>query len=82
MTTFETTSAQRIQLARIVVAMRHTGLGAGLVRRAQKLAREDQGAYELLELWSEETDERERQVILADIQDMLDEDDALRGSAA
>jgi len=77
MTTFKTTDAQCIQLARIVVAMSDAGLDAGFVRRANDLAREDQGAYELLELWSEEEDEREREEILADMQDMLDEADDL-----
>ncbi len=77
MTTFKTTDAQCIQLARIVVAMSDAGLDATFVRRAQDLAREDQGAYELLELWSEEDDESERKEILADMQDMLDEADDL-----
>lgn len=77
-TTFKTSDAQCIQLARIVVAMSDAGLDVGFVRRAQDLAREDQGAYELLELWSEEEDdEREREEILADMQDMLDEADDL-----
>ncbi len=77
MSTFKTTDAQCIRLAHIVVEMNAAGLDQAFVRRAHDLAREDQGAYELLELWSEEDDQAEREEILADMQEMLDEADDL-----
>lgn len=78
MTTFLTTDEQRVQLARIVVAMSDAGLPAAFVRHCDDLARVDQGAFELMELWYEDDDDEQgRDEILADLQEMLDDEEEL-----
>ena len=70
---FATTSEQKLNLAGFVVQMMSTDLDRGFLAAAYELAFTDQGAYDLFELWSETDDPAERDEILADIQDLVDD---------
>lgn len=74
MTPFKTTPEQIVNLASIVIAMVNAGLDQAFVAAASELARTDQGVYDLMELWmASEDDEAERDEIVADIQESLDD---------
>jgi len=77
MTTFKTTPEQQLQLATIMVEMNDAGLPAVFITRCADLARDDQGVFDLMELWFEEEVEEDRGEIVADLQEILDEDDEL-----
>lgn len=71
---FATTSEQRLKLAEYVVEMLKTDLDREFVAAASELAREAQGVYDLFELWAATRDDpNERDQIIADIQDLLDD---------
>jgi DNA-binding phage protein len=71
---FTTTSEQKLKLAGFVVDMVKAGLDREFVINAAELARSDQGIYDLFEMWSEtESTPDERDQIVADIQDLLDD---------
>jgi hypothetical protein len=71
---FPTTSEQKLKLAAYVVEMVKAGLDHRFIVSASELARVDQGIYDLFELWSQsEHDASEREQIIADIQDLLEE---------
>jgi DNA-binding phage protein len=71
---FPTTSEQKLKLAEYVVQMMHAGLDREFIVNASELARMDQGVYDLVELWSRvASDQNERDQIIADIQDLLEE---------
>ena len=60
--------------------MADAGLSKGFVTSAVKLAVRSEGIYDLFELWCEETSGDERDEIVADIQQAIDEDsEAPRG---
>lgn len=70
---FKTTPEQVLNLARIVVEMDQAGLDRELIVAADTLARSDQGVYDLMALWHNEPDANEREEIVADIQDSIDD---------
>jgi hypothetical protein len=74
MTPFTTTTEQKLKLAGFVVEMMQTDLDHEFIAEASELARTDQGVYDLFELWMETKDDpAERDQIIADIQDALDD---------
>lgn len=74
---FRTTTDQVIELAGIVVAMEGEALPRVFIAAAYELARTDQGVFDLMALWRDATDSKERAEIVADLQDSLsDYDDA------
>lgn len=73
MTSFKTTEDQVISLAAIVTEMVTAGLDRRFVVQADALAREGQGAFELMELWSEADTAEDRDEALADLQELIDE---------
>jgi DNA-binding phage protein len=74
---FPTTPTQKLRLARIVVAMQDAKLEGQFVAAANELASSDQGAFELMELWFEATEQSDRDEAIADIQELLDEAEEL-----
>lgn len=71
---FPTTSEQKLKLAAFVVEMAKTELDREFIVNAWELAGVDQGVYDLFELWAQtENDPDERDQIIADIQDLLEE---------
>jgi DNA invertase Pin-like site-specific DNA recombinase len=70
---FKTTPDQVLQLAAIVVDMQHAGLDREFIVHAFELAHTDQGVYDLMALWVDATDEDERDEVVADIQESLDD---------
>jgi DNA-binding phage protein len=71
---FKTTSDQVLNLAWIMVEMKNAGLDHHFIVTASELARVDQGVYDLMALWlATSGDPAEREEILADIQESLDD---------
>lgn len=78
MSLFITTPEQKVQAARHVVAMDAAGLPTDFVGRVLELAQEDQGVFELLELWVEAAESpSEREHIVANLSEIIDEHDEL-----
>lgn len=70
---FKTTNEQIIQLAQIVVDMKDAGLDHDFIAHVSELGRSDQGIYDLAAMWLAENDPAERDEILADLQDSIDD---------
>ena len=70
---FKTTPDQVLKLASIVVAMDKAGLDKTFIVAADELARWDQGIYDLMAMWLDADDSAERDEIVADLQDSLDD---------
>ena len=73
MTVFKTTDEQKIRLASIVTEMDKQGLSSSFVVSCMTLADEDQGAFELMDLWSRLGPGNDRDEVIADLQEMVDE---------
>ena len=63
----------QIELFEIAGAMKKSGLSADFIAAAVNTATEFEGVYDLMKLWMNETDAKERDEIVADIQDMIDD---------
>ncbi len=63
----------KVELMHIGVQMDNSGLPKEFVGAAVSTAFEFEGVYDLMKLWTEEETESERQEIIADIQDMIDD---------
>lgn len=70
---FKTTNEQILELAQIVVDMKHAGLDHNFIAHVYELGRTDQGIYDLAAMWLAEEDPTERDEILADLQESLDD---------
>ena len=64
---------KNVELIEIGHQMNQVGLSENFVAFAVRVAFEYEGVYDLMKMWSEETDEGEKNEIVADIQDMIDE---------
>ncbi len=64
--------ARKLQLFTIAVEMKKTGLSDLFIVNAVQTALEFEGALDLLHLWANETDKKERDEIIADIQDTIE----------
>lgn len=73
MTLFRTSPMQVLMATHHAVAMEATGLPPDFIARVLGLAQQDQGAFELLELWVEADSLAERAAVIADLQELLDE---------
>lgn len=73
MNTFRTTDEQIINLANVVIAMKNAGLEVGFIASVDKLARVEHGVYALMEMWLSAESPEERDEIVADLQDSLDD---------
>jgi len=63
----------QVDLFEMGTRMRQAGLADDFVAAAIHTAMEFDGVYDLVLLWSNEDDEKERDEIIADIQDMIDD---------
>lgn len=70
---FRTTDEQIIRLAEIVTAMANAGLERGFIVHSDQLARVDQGAYDLMELWMDAESEQDRDEVIADLVEILED---------
>jgi hypothetical protein len=70
---FKTTPDQVMTLAAIMVEMKAAGLEQQFIVEASELGRTDQGVYDLMALWRDTNDPSERDEIVADIQDSIDD---------
>jgi DNA invertase Pin-like site-specific DNA recombinase len=70
---FKTTPDQVMRLASIMVEMKATGIDSNFVVAASELARSDQGVFDLMALWAASRDAIERDEIVADIQESIDD---------
>ncbi len=66
-------SDDNVEIIEIGHQMNQAGLSKAFISAAVNTAFEFEGVYDLLKMWSEETDTRERGEIIADIQDMIDD---------
>ena len=73
MKTHTVASDKNIEPIEIGHKMHMAGLPNEFVASAVRTAFEFEGVHDLMRLWSEESDEKEKNEILADIQDMIDE---------
>jgi DNA-binding phage protein len=73
MSTFRTTDKQKVRIYEIAASMKEHGLSDSFIAKSVKLAEYYLGAFDLLELWEREEDEKERGQIVADLQDEIDE---------
>ena len=80
---FTTTDDQKVELWAIASAMRAAGLSASFITAAIRRAEEYEGTFDLLALWRDSSDDTEgqaeREQIIADIQELLDEGDEAGG---
>lgn len=63
----------QVELFEIGTAMKKEGLASSFIVSAVLTALEFEGVYDLMKLWSEEGNKNEKNEILADIQEMIDE---------
>jgi DNA-binding phage protein len=70
---FKTTSGQVVKLASIVVEMKRAGLDDNFIAAAFELAHTDQGVFDLMDLWQGATDGSNRDDVVADIQESIDD---------
>jgi helix-turn-helix protein len=70
---FKTSPKQVMRLASIMVEMEGARLDRNFIVAASELARTDQGVYDLMALWHGSRDDSERDEIIADIQESIDD---------
>lgn len=63
----------KIEIIEIAHEMNMAGLPKSFVAAAVDVAFEFEGVYDLFKLWGDESDPQERDEIIADIQDMIDD---------
>lgn len=65
-------SSERVKLFEIAIKMKKSGLTDKFIDNAVSTALKFEGVADLMRLWMDEDDKKERNEIVADIQDMLD----------
>ncbi len=73
MSTFVTSDQQRVHVYLIATQMKREGLSDSFIAGAVKLAEYYEGAYDLFQLWASEEDQNEKDQIISDLQDEIDE---------
>jgi DNA-binding phage protein len=73
MSTYRTSDSQRVKVYEIATNMKKSGLSDSFIDQAVKLAIFYEGAYDLFELWNQEKDKAEKDQIIADLQEEIDE---------
>ena len=69
---FKTTPDQVLRLASIVVEMGNAGISHQFIADIQTIAQQDQGAFDLMDMWSK-ADDDEKDEIVADLDEILDD---------
>lgn len=64
---------KNVELIEIGHQMKEEGLSDVFIVAAVQTAFQFEGVYDLMKMWSEESDKKEQNEIIADIQDMIDE---------
>lgn len=72
MSLFKTTPEQQIKVYEIATAMKAAGLGATFITDCVKHALEYEGSHDLMILWSEAPSQLEKDAVIADLQDEID----------
>lgn len=67
------TPTRELELYEIGLKMEKEKLSPDFITSAVRTATEFEGVYDLMKMWDEETDQKERDETLADIQDMIDD---------
>ena len=70
---YKTTDEQRIRLHEVASLMKQYGLDVGFITSAVEIAEIYEGAFDLFCLWIDETDENERNNIVATLQNEIEE---------
>ncbi len=70
---YHLTPHQQVGLFEVAHHMKEAGLPAEFIAGAIRTALEFEGVADLINLWANETDETERDEIIADIQDLMDD---------
>lgn len=73
MSLFKTTDEQKVRLYEIATFMKNDGLDSRFIASAVKLAEIYEGAFDLFCLWADEEVEEEKNNIISDIQDEIEE---------
>ena len=73
MSLFKTTDSQKVKIYQIANEMRVAGLSDCFIAQAVKLAEIYEGAFDLMELWLDEDDLSEKEQILTDLQEEINE---------
>lgn len=68
-----THSDLELELYDIAIKMKKEGHSSLFITAAVRVASEFEGVYDLMKMWEEETEKKEREEIIADIQDMIDD---------
>jgi hypothetical protein len=76
---FQTTPEQALKAAEYAMKMKQEGIPSLFIGQALVLARVDQGAYELMELWAESDSSSNKDELIADLQELLDDHRELSG---
>lgn len=63
----------RVEIIEIGHEMNRAGLSKQFIAAAVDTAFEFEGVYDLMKIWTDETEQEERDATVADIQDMIDE---------
>ena len=72
MKAFKTSAEQQVRVYEIATAMKTEGQKASFITNCVKLALEYEGAHDLMVLWVEASSEKEKDEIVADLQDEID----------
>lgn len=64
---------REMELYEIAVKMKASNLSLTFITHAVRTAIKFEGVYDLMKFWDEESDSKEREEIVADIQDMIDD---------
>lgn len=70
---FTTTPSQKVRVYQIAVQMKEAGLQDEFIASLVEMASEYEGAYILMEMWRDEKSQKERDEIIADLQDEIEE---------
>ncbi|HAZ12947.1 MAG: hypothetical protein A2X86_09165 [Bdellovibrionales bacterium GWA2_49_15] len=73
MSQYQTNDKQKVQIYGIASLMKQNGLSDKFIANAVEIGLYYEGAYDLFELWAQETEQKERDQIIADLQEEIDE---------
>lgn len=73
MSLFKTSSEQQVRLYEIASLMKKSGLSNDFIADAVKIGACYEGVFDLFELWAEESDQGEKDNIICDIQNEIEE---------
>jgi DNA-binding phage protein len=73
MSLFQTNAEQKVKLYEIASLMKQSGLADKFIANAVEVGLYYEGVFDLFELWAEEEDKAEKEQLLADLQDEVDE---------